>query len=277
MPLNNQLMQLKQLLLIAGFALLSACATSPQPSQLQAWPNTAFVISSQFKHIALAQPKAQDSRLHVYIEGDGEPFSNRFMAAKDPSPSGSLMLALMEQDSRNSLYLGRPCYFNYALPAMQDALCGKQYWTTARYSEAVVASMVDALRQHLKKHPSQGVTLIGHSGGGAIAMLMAVRMPEVDQLVTLAGNLDTKAWTRLHFYAPLRKSLNPAEQVAKAQPQAQLHFGGDKDDNIPPELSAALLQRLGQPMHILPNADHGCCWHTQWRELLAQINGQMPF
>lgn len=269
-------MFIKRLILILTSLLLNACATAPR--EQQSWPNSTFVIDSHFKHIALAKPNANDSqRLHVYIEGDGFPFRNRFMVSKDPSPEGSLMLALMEQDPRNSLYLGRPCYFNTALPAMHDALCNKQYWTTSRYSEAVVASMVDALRAHLAQHPSKGVTLLGHSGGGTIAMLMAARMPEVDQLITLAGNLDITAWTKLHHYTPLRDSLNPAELIHSAQPQQQLHFGGDKDDNIPPELSDALLKRLGKPMQILPNADHGCCWQMQWRELLTQINQQMPF
>lgn len=268
-------MTIKTLLLLTLVLLLSACATTPKHIS---WPHNTFVITSQFKHLALAQPNPNDNkRLHVYIEGDGIPFRNRFLVAKDPSPQGALMLRLMQQDARDSLYLGRPCYFNYALPAMTDEQCNAQYWTTARYSEQVVASMVQALRQHLTTHPATGITLIGHSGGGTIATLMAARMPEVDQLVTLAANLDTQAWTRLHHYTPLRDSLNPADLLQKAQPSKQIHFAGDKDDNIPPALGEALLNRIGQPIHIIANADHSCCWQSQWRELLVQINQQMNF
>jgi pimeloyl-ACP methyl ester carboxylesterase len=52
------------------------------------------------------------------------------------------------------------------------------------------------------------VLLIGHSGG-ALAILLAARVPQVVAVVTIAGNLDTDVWTKLHGYLRLQGSLNP--------------------------------------------------------------------
>jgi pimeloyl-ACP methyl ester carboxylesterase len=183
------------------------------------------------------------------------------------------MLKLMTSDKSNSLYLGRPCYFNSSRSDMADTDCEPNFWTNARYSEEIVNSMVTALRQHLKNHPQQGVSLIGHSGGGTLAVLMAARMAEVDQVVTLAGNLDIEAWARLHHYTPLNHSLNPAD--LKRLYIKQLHFIGDKDNNIPPTLSKAWAKSMGQSLYILKDADHNCCWLMHWPDVLRQINQQM--
>lgn len=261
------------LLLLISLLLMSACQSIHQPKPFIP-PANATVIDATFKHLAISQT-GESQRLHVYIEGDGLPFINRFQIARDPSPSNPLMLALMGLDKNERLYLGRPCYFSLALPAMADAKCNARMWTSARYSDEVVNSMVAALRHYLGTHKTQGITLIGHSGGGALAMLMAARMNEVDQVVTLAGNLDTQAWTSLHYYTPLKASLNPADLTASALPAKQLHFVGDRDNMVPPELGQAFLQRIGQPMQILPNADHNCCWFAQWNQLLERINRQM--
>jgi hypothetical protein len=104
---------------------------------------------------------------------------------------------------------------------------------------------------------------------------MAARMPEVDQVVTLAGNLDTEAWAKLHHYTQLKDSLNPANMPVTRLPNHQLHVAGDKDDNIPPILGQTVLARMGLQMTIIKNADHNCCWATHWPALLHQIDQQV--
>lgn len=264
-------MAIRHIALLITWLFISACHTTNHRPDFQA-PTNSLVINAQFKHLSFFQ-EGKGERLHVYIEGDGRPFQNRFLIAQDPSPQNPLMFNLMMQDQSSSLYLGRPCYFNKSTPAMQDTQCTPKFWTSARYSEEVVNSMISALRQHLNTRSYQGVSLIGHSGGGTLAVLMAARMPEVDQVVTLAGNLDIAAWVRLHHYTPLKHSLNPADLVILYA--KQLHFVGDKDDNIPPSLSKTWLMSMGQPMHIIKDADHNCCWQLHWNNLLSQINQQM--
>ncbi len=249
---------------------ISACQTTPDV-KFKA-PETSTVIDSHFKHLAVFN-EGKGPRLHVYIEGDGRPFVNRFLIATDPTPQNPLVLKLMALDKSASLYLGRPCYFNNSRSDMADAACHLEFWTNARYSEKVVESMIFGLRQHLATRSYQGISLIGHSGGGSLAVLMAARMPEVDQVVTLAGNLDIAAWANLHHYTPLKHSLNPSD--LNLIHTKQLHFGGDRDKNVPPSLGAAWLNSMGQTMHIIKDADHNCCWLTHWNQILTQIDQQM--
>jgi hypothetical protein len=233
------------------------------------------VAQAQFKHVLISRNHPTVVKpLHVYIEGDGIPFYHRFQIAKDPSPSYPMMLAMMQQDQNPAIYLGRPCYFARSYPAATDPACNNHYWTDARYSEEVVASMVNALRQQLSMLSPTGVTLIGHSGGGTLALLMAARMPEVTQLITIAANLDTSAWTRYHHYSPMKRSLNPATTITHAQPILQMHFAGGRDDNIPSALGNDFLQRLGLGYRIIPDNDHNCCWQRQWPQLLTEIEQQ---
>ena len=264
----------KYFMLMMAILLVSSCQSIRNTKPMD-WPQGAFVNSSQFKHMVLIKGENNTPRLHVYIEGDGRPFSNRFQIATDPSPRQPMMMQLMAQDKTASLYLGRPCYFNQSHPQMTDEKCNFHWWTDARYSDDVVTSMVDALRHSLKIYSFQGVTLIGHSGGGTLAMLMAARMPEVDQLVTLAGNLDTQTWTRYHHFSALSNSLNPAVEIKIAKPEKQLHFMGAKDDNIPPALAQDFLTKIGQQGKVLEGADHNCCWQSRWPELLFEIDKQM--
>ena len=262
-----------RLLMIVQTLLISACQ-STQLRQPVSLPAETTVTTANFKH-AMVSKAGITTRLHVYVEGDGIPFESRFVIAQDPTPVRPLMLQLMGLDKTQSLYLGRPCYFNRSLPQLADDRCNPRIWTSARYSDEVVESMTKALRNHLVSHPARGITLIGHSGGGTLAMLMAARMPEVDQVVTIAGNLDTDAWTRLHRYTPLKESLNPVNLSIDQLPRHQLHIGGDKDTNIPPALAQPVLSRLGLAMVIIPNADHNCCWINHWPQLLHQMDAQI--
>ena len=294
-PLNKFLMRNIYYLLTFSISLtlLSACQSlSPQPPLMAQQFGKASVLHTRVQqrplaHLLIQKPVQKSmqkagatQRLHVYIEGDGVPYPSRFQIATDPSPRYPLMLQLMQYDRDNSIYLGRPCYFTGAIFAastpseLNGAGCSFHDWTDARYSETIIASMTSALRNFLARHPAKGVTLIGHSGGGTIATLMAARMPEVDQLVTLAANLDTRAWTRYHHYSPLTSSLNPAANISHLNAH-QLHLAGARDDNVPPALIAPFVESLGQQLLILPDADHTCCWQAHWPGLLQKIEQQM--
>ena len=68
-------------------------------------------------------------------------------------------------------------------------------WTSARYGDEAVASMAAALRPDLAMESGYDrVVWVGHSGGGALAMLLAERVPETTAVVTIAADLDTEAW-----------------------------------------------------------------------------------
>lgn len=229
------------------------------------------VTTPYHQHLVM-RPRSQklENEMHVYIEGDGRPWIKRFQVAKDPTPSSPLVLQLMQRDKYASLFLGRPCYFNLIDFGLDDGGCDTSKWTSARYSKNVVSSMINALRQELVSEKYHRLTLIGYSGGGTLAMLMAQEMDEVDQVITVAANLDIDAWTRHHHYSPLSQSLNPAH-IQRPRPASQHHFVGSQDRVVPPDLNRPFLQRIGQPLTVIEGFDHRCCWAEQWPALLQSI------
>ncbi|MEN8259796.1 MAG: alpha/beta hydrolase, partial [Pseudomonadota bacterium] len=192
-----------------------------------------IVQGADFPHLVYRhQGDATTGRLHVYIEGDGVPWLTRRIVSADPTPRYALVLRLMAQDTMPALYLGRPCYFGFA----RTSPCERWFWTHGRFAPAVVDSMAAALTRLLEGQGSRELVLIGHSGGGALAVLLAGRLSGVRAVVTLAGNLDTDAWIRHHGYSHLAGSLNPAASPTLARRIEQLHYQGGRDREIPPVL-----------------------------------------
>lgn len=211
------------------------------------------------------------SRLHVYLGGDGTPWLGPGRPAVDPTPREPLVLRLMALDSAPSLYLGRPCY----LGLNHSANCHSWHWTHGRYGEPVVASLAAVLQRILEEGGVSDLVLIGHSGGGALAMLLAERISGVSAVVTLAGNLDVVEWTRLHAYSPLRGSLNPADRAPLPPRILQWHWLGALDSNIPPNLvEPVVADGVSTRVEVLPGIDHSCCWEAVWPQLLKVMELQ---
>ena len=224
---------------------------------------SSVIQGTQFKHRIVRKPGAPDpTRLHVYLAGDGSPWRHRQRVAADPTAREPIALKLMLNHPGAAFYLGRPCYHQVDTAPP----CDSGYWTNARYSGTVVESMAAALAQLRREYgSSSAVTLYGYSGGGALAMLLAQRVEAVDRVVTVAANLDTDAWTRLHDYSPLTASLNPALQGPLPHRVEQLHLAGDNDDTVPATLITRALQRQsGATFAIVNGFDHHCCWETIW-------------
>ena len=212
-----------------------------------------------------ASPDDADT-LHVYIEHDGTPWLDTRHVAADPTPRTPFALELMARDAGPRLFLGRPCHGE----PKDDPRCEPLLWTHRRYSPEVVASMVAALRGFLASHRHRRVVLIGYSGGGTLAWLMARHVPETVGVVTVAANLDIDGWTRVHGYSPLAGSLNPALLPALAPSIAQLHYAGGRDAKVPPAVVASF--QRGHPearVVVVADFDHECCWVERWPELLG--------
>ncbi|HMU68346.1 MAG TPA: hypothetical protein PKE57_14415 [Cellvibrionaceae bacterium] len=212
--------------------------------------------------------------LHIYIENDGAAYLSPNQIAANPSLRANLLvLRLMQLDNQSSLYLTRPCY-GFAVNAM-PATCDARYWTSARYSQEVVHALSQAIDQakiKLNKTAAK-IVLIGHSGGGSLALLITLARTDVETVVTLAGNLDTDAWVKLHGYGPLDQSLNPAHQPLLPATVQRWHFAGAADINIPPPLIVPSCQRdrLAR-CEILPGVSHQTGWLEHWPQLLARIS-----
>jgi len=263
------------LLVAAGLILLSGCATLQRADFQQTAADLGFATSevsgNTFTHRVLHNQAAQASsitRLHLYIDGDGTPWLGRGRPAADPTPRNPLVLRLMALDPTPAIYLGRPCYAG----TWDEAQCTAWHWTHGRYSETVVASMTLAARRVASAHDAQELVLIGFSGGGTLAMLIAARLEGVSDLVTLAGNLDVAGWTNLHGYSRLSDSLDPATQAPLPPQIQQWHWVGAKDRRVPPRLiRGAVDPRPQVQLEVLPGIDHSCCWETIWPDLLTRL------
>jgi hypothetical protein len=256
----------------SGVLLLSGCASDKNFDQLVDDYRLVrqTITTDQFTHLLIANNTqgASHDVLHVYIEGDGTPWLRRDTIAADPTPRNPLAFKLMLQDSAPSIYLGRPCYFGL----MDSPMCVPPIWTHRRYSEEVIASMHAALEQYLRGNPYQRLTLIGYSGGGVIAMLLAQRVPQSNRLITIAANLDTDAWARYHQYSTMTGSLNPAKQPQLPPSIKQTHFAGQHDKNVPIALIKSVSSRqTNSSLRIMDKFDHICCWETAWPDLLKQL------
>jgi hypothetical protein len=221
-----------------------------------------------FDHVAYikAGVATTDPALHVYLEGDGTPWVRKHVPAADPSPRSPLMLELMALDPAPSVYLGRPCYHGLN----QAKACTPDLWTDSRYSEVVVTSMSAALN-HLSAD-YQALVLLGYSGGGTLAMLMAERLPKTGTVITVAANLDTARWADFHKQQPLSGSLNPATRPPLPLRIRQMHFAGGDDDNVPPMLvHDAITRQHGARFKVYPKQDHSCCWREVWPEILGGL------
>ena len=108
-------------------------------------------------------------------------------------------------------------------------------------------------------------------------MLIAREVPQVTRLITLAGNLDTDAWTDHHRYTPLYSSINPATEPALRDDIWQWHLVAGRDNVLPAELIKPVIMRQSSASGIeLPHFNHGCCWERIWPDVLQALFNDRP-
>jgi pimeloyl-ACP methyl ester carboxylesterase len=227
-----------------------------------------------FQHHAFAAVTEPSGLLVLFVEGDGSPWiGGGRRIATDPTPHVPLALELAVSTPASVLYLGRPCYLEVRRPSE----CSERLWTSERYSSEIVASMSAAAAAYIAEHHFERVLIVGYSGGGTLAALMARDLPHVSGLVTIAGNLDPEAWALLHGYLPLAGSLNPSLEPPLPQQLKQWYLVGERDRNVPAAATARYFARIA-PDRVWSYArfDHKCCWIQAWPSIFARISAQLP-
>jgi len=224
---------------------------------------------TQFNHIVYLNHLVSYSvdELHIYIEGDGSPWRDGRYPSPDPTPRHPLALKLMRADPFPALYLGRPCYFGLS----SSLHCSTAYWTSKRYSTEVVESMASVIEYFREKHQVQTIVLIGYSGGGTLATLLARKLPGKLFIVTVAANLDTDLWTEQRSFLPLEGSLNPVDFRAETAHIPQIHLAGLDDKTVPITVTQSYASTLDSNFfRYYPDFDHSCCWLGLWPEIIAE-------
>lgn len=213
-------------------------------------------------------------RLTVYIEGDGLAWLDASTPSLAPTPGDPVALRLaMAHAGGPAAYLGRPCQYTQGAALRH---CHPRYWTSHRFAPEVMDAMDRAVQQLQHRSGATELVLVGYSGGAAVAAHLAARRSDVAAWVTVAGTLDTDAWTRTLGLSPLHGSLNPVRVAAALSRIPQWHFTGSDDRVVPPRLLHGFLQaqaRGGSRDAVAPTVqrmdgfDHVCCWAREWPRL----------
>lgn len=212
--------------------------------------------------------------LSLYIEGDGFAWRNRYQPSDDPTPRDPVALKLALGDpGANVVYVARPCQY---VTGANRRNCHPAYWTSARFAEEVIAATQVVLDHYGAKAQAGSVKLYGYSGGGAVAVLLAARRHDVVQLVTVAGVLDSDAWTAMDDSTPLFQSLNPAMVAGQVAAIPQRHLVGGDDKVVPLAVARSYGARgAANSITLISGQDHDCCWAAAWPGLLQRIQREL--
>lgn len=257
---------------LAVGAVLSGCSVQPWLSPQKKAESIAKaagfelrkVVSSPFllTTFQTANPLGNDT-LTVYIEGDGAPWISPTIPPEDPTPLKPISLILASLDQRRPiLYIARPCQY---LNETELAACYYKNWTSGRFSPEVIEAVDNVISGVKTSTGVRLVRLVGFSGGGVVAALIAVRRQDVDNLVTVAAPLDVAAWSAFHQINPLRDSLDPMDFARELSQIRQVHLVGEKDTIVPPAYAKAIQIKMPFARYIIvPGYTHECCWTENW-------------
>jgi len=203
-----------------------------------------------------------------YIEGDGLAFNSRYSISDNPTPTRPMLLKLAALDDRpNVVYVARPCQYT---DVKLNPKCNNQsYWTDSRMSNDVVLSINEVIEALNNSRP---FSLVGFSGGGGIAVLIAARNKNVKDIITLSGNLDHVSFNRHHNAKPMLASLNPIDYAAKISKIPQLHVSGGDDKVVPPFIADKYVKASNSicvHQTIFNTAKHQKGWEELWKYILS--------
>jgi hypothetical protein len=179
------------------FLLLTSCAiVAPEQRQNTAtslmnakdWQKLRLLASEFVLTTYVPSTTTHSDTLTVYIEGDGLAWLTSSIVSDDPTPRKPVGLELALRHPNSAVaYLARPCQY---VEKADWRDCGKKYWTSHRFAPEVIAASNAAIDALKNRAGASKLVLIGYSGGGAVAALVAARRHDVVQLITVAGNLD---------------------------------------------------------------------------------------
>jgi pimeloyl-ACP methyl ester carboxylesterase len=255
---------------LSGCAQWSSTPVERELAELQRQGFVAVEVQPQLKAwLKQTEPTAHvrpSAVLHVYLEGDGAAWWGQRLPPADPTPRTSVALPLALADTHSAVaYLARPCQY---LTRTIRTGCPVAWWTSERWGEPVIAMTAHALNTLLKTSGARELVLIGHSGGGTLALLVAPRQRDVRCVVTLAAPLDLNAWAQAHGLTPFAASANPAELPMPNGRFQERHLLGQEDRVVPLSSLGRYAARLpAEHVLTLPNQGHGQGWVQQWQTL----------
>jgi predicted esterase len=169
--------------------------------------------------------------LWIVIEGDGYAWKSASLPSSNPTPHDPVGWRLATSlHADNVLYLARPCQY---LSEEELKACSVSDWTDGRFAQKWVSMMNDAISQIKMRYGYTEIILVGYSGGGTMAALIAIRRTDVRLLMSVASPLDVSAWSAYHHISPLTRSLDPKNEITQLSTLPQIHIVGQKDSVVP--------------------------------------------
>jgi len=208
---------------------------------------------------------ADNKQMVVYIEGDGMAWISRDQLSSNPTPVQPIALKLASIDTNaNVLYIARPC--QYLWPQKMNR-CSSRYWSDKRGSEEVISSINQAISIVKQKQNISSIRLIGYSGGGGIAALIADRRADVSEFVSVSGNLNYKLFTQTHNLSSMNGSIDPITVANQIGSIPQIHYVGADDKIIPKQIALSFSDKV----KVINNVSHDN-WPDKWAQILKTVN-----
>lgn len=238
-----------------------------------AWMDEREIPAGPFALTAFERMHKNNAEATLYIEGDGKAWVSRKRPSLDPTPDNPVGLHLATRDNgENVAYLARPCQYTKLVD--KGKVCDFHYWTNKRYAPEVLDAYNEALDDIKKRYDVKGFNLVGYSGGGTMAAILAGQREDVLTLRTVAGNIDHKYHSAYHRISPLEGSINPPDLAGRLAAIPQIHFVGGHDPIVPPGVAQSYMQALPPGncarVELIQEATHNVGWVEKWPSLLRE-------
>jgi hypothetical protein len=222
------------------------------------------VSKNNIKIIEIYDKPNNCKNINIYIEGDG--LSYIYGSVSDnPTPINPVGLKLFLKDTnRCKIYLSRPYQF------INNKKANKRLWSELRYSNLTVNFYINVLNEIKRKYNDKSFTLIGYSGGGTIAALIASKRNDIKKLILIASNLDLKKWYEIHYLKPSKYDLNPADFSKRLEKIKQIIIIGQNDKNVNYKVIKSYLSHFKNKKNIkvliIQNMKHNDKWDEFWKK-----------
>lgn len=191
-----------------------------------------FIKTSLFNLKSFQKIEDKNLPIKFYIEGDGFSYIDKYTISSNPTPLEPTALKVALNDSYpNIVYLARPCQY------INSQNCSEFFWGEGKYSFEIINSISEAITILKGNSKSKQIKVVGYSGGGTIALLLGTYREDVEEIVTIAGNLNPKLLHELYEIPVMKKSLNPMDFINRLKNIKQTHYIVKNDEVVPKEVS----------------------------------------
>jgi hypothetical protein len=228
-----------------------------------------YLKAGDFTLMTYQKFNRRSDTISIYIEGDGRAWETKYRLSDDPTPSNPVALRLAAVDPADNIaYMARPG--QYSLSGVPP--CDPKYWSGFRFAPEVINSFNRAIDILKEKSVTKHIELIGYSGGGAIAILVATQRSDVTALRTVAGNLNTNAFCAYHHVSQFDGSMDPIDVAQKVAHVPQRHFVGSVDKVVPFAIAESFVKMEGDKNYeritVVDSISHNDGWYKRWHDLL---------